>query len=335
MTSYTKMPSRHIAWEQLQERIREGIPFVHRIPPPSPAIPAIDIRVSEKGRELAMWVPCAFREEDIVSPLAEIDIALILTPAGQVIEIKTGLPILFQEIYSFFVSVSDKIQLDNFNPFAAVNETLEGWRELLKTRAILSEETQLGLRGELQLLRRLILVIGDRALDAWTGPQNQPHDFRVGELELEVKATCGAIHAHIINGLGQLEASPGHRLYVYSIRLAPAGAMAGTTLPDDIENTRLALGLMAQGRFEKVIRDRFGYRKEHAGLYTGRLQLADKACLIPVDELCPRLSAPLLASVPHRARISDVRYRANFEGLGFPEGSREFHAIISSISSEH
>lgn len=333
MTSHTQTPSRHIAWEQLQERIREGIPFVHRIPAPHPALPSVDIRVSENGRELSMWVPCAVPEESIVSPLVEIDISLIPTPAGQMIEIKTRLPILFQEIYSFFVSVIDKIQLDNANPFAAINETLERWRELLKTRAILSEEAQLGLRGELHLLRTLVLAIGDHALAAWTGPQNQPHDFRVGDLELEVKTTCGAVHAHIINGLGQLEPSPGHRLYVFSLRLAPAGAMAGTTLPDDIENTRLALG-MAQGKFDKIIRDRFGYRKEHAGFYTRRLQLADKACLIPVDESCPRLSAPLLASVPHRGRIGDVRYRVNFEGLGVPEGSGEFDAIISGAVPE-
>jgi hypothetical protein len=329
MTSFTQPPSRHIAWEQLQERLKEGVPFVHRVSAPNPSRLSVDIRVSENGKELSLWVPCAVPEQKIDSPLIEIAFSLILTERGPMIEIKTRLPILFQEIYSFFVSVIDKIQLDNANPFAAINETLEGWRELLKTRAILSEEAQLGLRGELHLLRMLVGVIGDEALAAWTGPQNQPHDFRIRDLELEVKTTCGAVHAHIINGLGQMEPSPGHRLYVFSLRMAPAGAMAGTTLPDDIEHTRLALGLSVQVRFEHLIRDRFGYRKEHAGFYIRRLQLADKACLIPVDESCPRLSAPLLASVPHRGLISDVRYRINFEGLGFPEGSQEFQAIIS------
>lgn len=330
MSTHPHVPSRHIAWEQLQDRIREGVPFVHRIPAPGPGVPFVDIVVSEKGRELAMWVPCMIPEETIVSPLAEIDIAIVQTHGGQMIEVRTGLSILFQEIYSFFVSVSDKIQMHGSNPFAAINETLDGWRELLKARAILSEETQLGLRGELYLLRLLTTVIGDQALAAWTGPLGQPHDFRVGDLELEAKATRGAVHAHIINGLRQLEPSPGHRLYVFSVRLAPAGAMAGTTLPDDIEETRLALGVAAQADFGKIMRDRFGYRKEHAGLYAQRLQLAGMPCLIPVDESCPRLSALLLASVPHRGRIGDVRYRANFEGLGFPQGSPEFQAVICS-----
>ena len=331
MTTDPSVPSRHIAWEQLHERIREGVPFVHRIPAPAPELSHVDILVSEKGKELAMWVPWADAQEIVVSPLAEIDISVVPTLAGKMLQIRTDLPVLFQAIYGFFVSVSDKIQLDSATPLSAINETLDGWRELLRTRALLSEERQLGLRGELHLLRMLALVVGDHALAAWTGPLGQPHDFRIGDLELEAKATCGAVHAHIISSLQQMEASPGHRLYVFSLRMAPAGAMAGTTLPDDIERTRTALGSAAQIGFDKTIRDKCGYRTEHAALYSLRLQLAGPSYMIPVDESCPRLSTSLLASVPHRGRISDVRYRANFEGLGFAEGSPEFEAIVSSV----
>lgn len=331
MTTNSSVPSRHIAWEQLHERIMEGVPFIHRIPALVPELPYIDILVSERGKKLAMWVPWMDSQEIVVSPLAEIDISVIQTPAGKALQISTDLLILFQTIYGFFVSVSDKIQLDSATPLSAINETLDGWRELLKTRAILSEERQLGLRGELHLLRMLARVIGDQALLAWTGPLGQPHDFRIGDLELEAKATCSAIHAHVISSLQQMEASPGHRLYVFSIRMAPAGAMAGTTLPDEIERTRSALGSAAQIGFDKTIRDKCGYRAEHAALYSLRLQLAGPSYMIPVDNMCPRLSTSLLGSVPHRGRISDVRYRANFEGLGFAEGSPEFEAIVFSV----
>jgi hypothetical protein len=313
----------------LQIRIKEGVPFVHRVPALKSHVSPIDIRVSENGKELSMWVPSLESEETIVSPLAEIDISLFQLKSERFIVVKTDHPILFQEIYGFFVSVIDKIHIEDLDIHSAINETLEAWRELLKARAILSDEVQLGLRGELHVLRALISFIGDEALSAWIGPQNQPHDFRYKDIELEVKATTSAVHSHIINGLAQLEASPGRRLYVFSLRLTPAGAMAGTTLPDDIELTKLALGLTVQGRFEQIIRKHFGYRTEHAALYTRRLQIADKACLISVDDSCPRLSAPLLASVPHRNSISDVRYRVNFEGLGFSEGSNEFHTILS------
>lgn len=321
---------RHLAWEQLKDRIKDGIPFVYRIPSPTTDGPSIDILVSELGAELSMWIPCTTPMTPPPSPLVEIDISLITTPTGQKIEIKTRLASLFQEIYSFFVSISDKIQLNQADPFAAVHETLDGWRELLKTRAILSEEAQLGLRGELHILRMLTTIIGDQALAAWTGPQKQPHDFRIGAVELEAKATTGVTHTHIINGLRQLEPSPGHRLYVYSMRFAPAGAKAGTTLSEDIEATRAELGSAARIRFDAIIKEHFGYRNEHSVHYRLNLQVAGTTQLILVDDSCPRLTVPLIQSIPHRGRISDVSYRANFEGLGFSVGISEFYDVISS-----
>ncbi len=325
-------PSRHIPWEQLHARIKDGIPFVHRIPSPHVNVTYVDIRVSENGTELAMCVPYFLDPKIISSPLADLDISLSGINSERIITIKSRLPNLFHELYNFFVSIIDKIQLNNANPFDAINETLDGWQDLLKTRTILSEEAQLGLRGELYTLRMLVPHLADQALAAWMGPQNQPHDFRLGALELEVKATTGALHAHIINGLGQLDSSPERRLFVFSLRLAPAGALAGTTLPQEINRTRLALAQSLRVRFDQIIHDRFGYRDEHSDLYNIRLQLADKAYLIPVDSNCPRLSMSLLFAIPHRGRISDVHYRANFEGLGFPEGSQEFVSIISGAN---
>jgi Putative PD-(D/E)XK family member, (DUF4420) len=324
----SSISSRHITWEQLQARIREGIPFVHRIPAPNPTVPALEIRMSELGQELALWLPCTGSGKAVLSPLAEIDIDVIQTTTGQMIEIRTRSESLYQEIYNFFVSVIDKVQLNGVDPFVALSETIEGWRELLKARVILSEEAQLGLRGELNLLRRLISVIGDNALMAWTGPQRQPHDFRFGEIEIEVKVTRGSKHRHIINGLAQLEASPSHRLYVYSLCLAPAGAEAGTTLSDDIGSTREMLQPIAQDRFRRILKDHFGYRQEHSFYYQQPMQLANKPLLIVVDAGCPRLTSELIGSVPHRERIDDVQYRANFEGLGFQDGSVEFQAVF-------
>lgn len=326
--SIISLKSRHISWENLRERIMMGIPFVHRIPSPNIGAPAVDIRVSENGTELALWIPCVQNGEISVSPLSEIDICLKLTHEGQFIEIKSSVSPLFQEMYNFFVSVSDKIQLNGINPRVALAETLDGWRDLLKTRTILSEEAQLGLRGELIFLRRLILMMGDDALSAWTGPIKQPHDFRFGAVEFEVKATRGATHEHIINGLGQLEPSPAHKLYVLSIRFAPAGANAGTTLSTDIEKTRNSLQPIKQKEFDRILETYFGYRKEHADFYVEKLQLADKPSVIPVDDNCPRITRNLLMELPHRSRIGEIRYRACFEGLGFDSESDEFNAIL-------
>jgi hypothetical protein len=323
--------SRHISWEQLSQRIGEGVPFVQRVPSPTGDAPAIDIRVAERGDALALWIPCAGEGKITLSPLAALDIRLITTRAGQVIEISTRTPVLFQEIYGFFVSVTDKIQLHGTDPFVALEETVDAWRELLKALATLSEEAQLGLRGELYFLRMLASHLGDRALTAWAGPQRQPHDFRAGKSEFEVKTTRGVNHVHVINGLGQLQASPGRSLYVFSMRMAPAGTGPGTTLPDDIAQTRGLLTPTGRLRFGRILRTHYGYLEEHADWYPLRLQLAAEPYLIPVDSSCPRITADMLSASPHMGRLSDVRYRANFEGLGFADGSPAYDAVLSTV----
>jgi hypothetical protein len=324
-----KVTSRHISWEELGARIASGIPFVHRIPAPQAGMPAVDIRVSERGEELAMWIPTDGNGTLSVSPLAAVAIEVIPGQAGRIIEIRTRMPALFQEIYGFFVSVSDKIQLNNTDPFAAVAETLDAWRDLLKAQAVLSEEAQLGLRGELHFMRQLIGRIGDAALAAWTGPQRQPHDFRVGGSEFEVKTTRSVHHVHVVNGLHQLEPSPGRQLYIHSLRVAPAGAHAGTTLPQEIDQTRALLSPTGQLGLDRILRVHFGYGPERADWYPLRLQPAAPPRLVPVDASCPRITAQMLSSIPHADRLGDVRYRVNLEGLGHPEGSPAYDAILS------
>jgi len=323
--------SRHISWEQLSARIALGIPFVHRVPAPGPDLPSLDIRVSEHGRELALWLPAGPATSLSVSPLATLAIEVLPTPAGQMIEIRTRTPALFQEIYGFFVSVIDKIQLNHADPSAALTETVDAWRDLLRAQSMLSDEAQLGLRGELQFMRHLVARIGDEALAAWTGPQRQPHDFRAGTSEFEVKTTRGVSHVHVISGIRQLEPSPGHQLYIYSVRLAPSGARAGTTLQEDIDRTREVLSPAGKLCLDSILRTQYGYEPDHADWYPQRLQPAGVPRLVPVDSSCPRLTGEMLSAVPHSNLISDVRYRVNLEGMGYPEGSDEYDAILLNV----
>lgn len=324
--------SRHISWEQLSDRIALGIPFVHRVPAPRPGLPPLDIRVSEHGKELALWIPTGPGASLSVSPLAMLAIEVLPTPAGQVIEIRTRTPPLFQDIYGFFVSIIDKIQLNDAAPSAALTETVDAWRDLLQAQSILSDEAQLGLRGELQFMRHLVARIGDEALAAWTGPHRQPHDFRVGVCEFEVKTTRGVGHVHVINGIHQLEPSPDHQLFIYSVRLAPSGAKAGTTLPEDIDQTRDLLSPTGKLRLDRVLRTQYGYVSEHADWYPQRLQPASLPRLVLVDAACPRLTSEMLSTVPHFNLISDLRYRVNLDGMGYPEGSIEYEALLNAVA---
>lgn len=320
--------TRHITWEELSARIAAGIPFTHRIPAPDGNANALDLRVSEHGEELALWIPIESGGTALMPPLAAMAIEVRTVDGTRVIEIRTRTPSLFQEIYGFFISVCDKIQLNRVDPIAALEETVEAWRDLLRAQAVLSEDVQLGLRGELYFLRQLASSHADDALSAWTGPQRQPHDFRIGSNEFEVKTTRGIHAVHVIHGLRQLEPSPDHQLFIFSLRLAPAGAKAGTTLPEEIDLTRKLLGPAGRLRLDMILRNRYGYLAEHAQWYPQRLQLAAPPYLVPVDALCPRITQDMLAAAPNAARLSDVRYRVNLEGLGFRYGTEQYKAAL-------
>lgn len=78
-------------------------------------------------------------------------------------------------------------------PVGAVEGTISDFRDLLRDteRPEIPDERILGLVGELVVLRYLV-DISPRALDAWTGPYEQRHDFRSREHAIEVKTSSRA-----------------------------------------------------------------------------------------------------------------------------------------------
>jgi hypothetical protein len=200
----------------------------------------------------------------------------------------------------------------------------------------MSEETQAGLFGELWLLERLIGAQGVDALDAWVGPVRQPHDFRLGDVELEVKTTSGAKRIHTINGLGQLQPSLDCSLYIVSLKLANAGA-GGQTLPEAVASIEAGLSSShaALLRFRAALAT-VGYDPLDAALYSRRRRLRDAAVLIPVTDGTPRLTSEAMAQIDPRFapdRISGVVYSVDVEGFGFPDGTDAFHAVVPAAST--
>lgn len=323
---FSQDATRHLTWTVLEERIREGIPFVFRIPAPKVAATAVavDIVSSADGAELVMRIPIYNLDEKLPLSTRDIEIAQVQDDAGQAIIVKSSVQRLYQELYNFFISVTDKIQLDGETPTEAIRATLEVWKDILRPIDALSDNAQTGLRGELLFLRILATMYGDRALEAWTGPNMQPHDFRFGNSEVEVKTTRGTTHSHIINGLTQLQPSPGHKLFIFSLRLTTAGLADGSTLLEEIDKTRSMFSSRHVRLFDIIISDSYHIDNKRTGLYSEKLKIASVGRLIPVDEKCPRLTPSLLDHLPLRALISDVQYRVNLDHLGFAEGTKDF-----------
>jgi hypothetical protein len=237
---------------------------------------------------------------------------------------------LFEELYGFLSGVADSIQLDHQTPGDALAAKFEAWKNLLRSAAILTKEQEIGLWGELWLLLRLLRNVGINALQSWTGPLAEPHDFRLENVEFEVKTTKRRTRTHSISSLDQLVPSPGNALYIVSLQVEPTGA--GTSLCEMIQNVRsfLAADSIGTRRFNTVLEQNCGCRDQDAIRYVDTFKFRTEPALIPVDAACPQLTRSYIrTTLPSvERRILDVSYDVDLEGLGFLDGTREFLRIL-------
>lgn len=319
--------SRHITWDAFRQQVLEpGLPArlaVGGAPP---------VWLSLRGRALRLSTPVPDRTKVPVSPLAQITVTCTRERGCPVLEIATEREDLYREFFFLGLGIVDMIQSRGRAPYDAFAEALATWKELLRSASRLSDDQQLGLTGELWLLDRLLDRNGPGGLDAWMGPRGEPHDFRTGRVEFEVKSTRSATRIHVVNGLRQLVPSRRCRLCVVSLQWEPAGNADGETLPSRIARVRarLASSPGALALFNDLLRDRLHYRDEDAPLYADRLRLRTAPRLIEVGPGMPRITPEMLSGPlgETSARIDDVTYQVNLEGLGVEEGSAMFKKLL-------
>lgn len=272
------------------------------------------------------------------SPLREIMVRERVEGEVRILEVWTEALGLYREFYAFLETVFASIVTDAISPVDALQQRLRDWQALLRSTLLIPEERRIGLVGELWMLGRLASWVGpDTAVDAWVGPLRQAHDFRLGEYEFEVKTAAGERRQHRVHGLTQLQASAEANLLMLSLHLVAAGA-GGQSLPDHVE----AVGqlLAASPRAAEHFADRLeslGYRPEDRAHYPARWRMRSEPRLIPVVDGFPRLTPSTLATLPSiyaAERISSVEYVVNVEGLGWPDGSPDFLAVLPATECE-
>jgi hypothetical protein len=144
--------------------------------------------------------------------------------------------------------------LDGRDPWRAVDLIIRNWRSAWQaTRAPMEKITQVGLFGELYVLQNVLIpFLGAPAIDLWSGPLAERHDFVTDRLHIEVKTTRKSRHEHEISRLDQLYTPGDSRLLLVSIQLEEslAGQQSLATLFDNINEllrpTPAALDLFAQ-----------------------------------------------------------------------------------------
>jgi hypothetical protein len=171
------------------------------------------------------------------------------------------------------------------------------WQEFMrKGSQSLSPEAEIGLVGELTLLRAIIDagVPLASAIESWVGPLDGVRDFEIGTGSLEVKATLSAAGFPAkIGSLEQLDDSVRQPLFLAGVRLRQTDI--GQSLPELVAEMRdVAAGEPEAVRLlsERLIAA--GYFDAHAERYIRRFTLADTR-VVEVNEGFPRLT---LGSVP-------------------------------------
>ncbi|NVJ19161.1 PD-(D/E)XK motif protein [Myxococcus sp. AM010] len=324
-------PERHMTWDNFRETLLSpGVPALH--PVRHAGSPDVELFVDADASRLGLRTVAPAGKVELSSPLAAIEVGLRLVRGNRVVEVSTRTVALHQQFYAFMVDIADRIQLGGRPPAAAIAEALDDWNALLLEASVMSVEAQTGLFGELWCLERLHRSEGAEAVDAWVGPLGEPHDFRRGDVEIEVKTTRSAERVHVISGLHQLEPSIGRALFLLSLQAEPAGARSGETLPERVARLRALLSAVPgpAAKFDRLL-VRTGYRDEDAPHYRRRLRLRTPPLLVPVDHRCPKLVSEhvrMALGESLAARLSDVRYRVRLSGLGFEDGTPDFLTLL-------
>jgi hypothetical protein len=314
------------SWEDLRrDYIETGLP--HRlVVRTTPGLHAFtDASAARLGArfELAADAPPA-----PASLLQEIVVTDVGADGRRWLEISTTDPHLYESFYRLIGQICAAV-LDNMPAHTALLRAVDLWDTLVEQISLLSEERQAGLFGELLFLERLILAGVPHAVSTWVGPDRQAHDFRRGDVEFEVKTTSGAKRVHTINGLGQLTPSVDCSLYLISLQTTDAGT-GGASLPELVDRVRTLVPHTDLNGLDTRL-EAAGYVETHRPHYHRRRRLRSNMLMVPILDGTPRLTPNALAALPATfaaERITAVIYDVDVTGLGFPDESSEFLAVI-------
>ena len=285
-------------------------------------IPRCTLRIDPPGERLELWTPASGPQPD-VDALSRVSVSTEELDDGPWFALRVDARGAHLEAYSLLAAVVD--DLASGRPFhVAVARSLTSFRDLLAGRGRLSEETALGLIGELLVLEHL-LGTGEEstAVDAWLGPLSEEHDFVLADLDAEVKTTLTERRRHIIGSEMQLQTSPARPLWLVSIQLTRAGtAVAGFTLVDVITRVRTRLTTSADAVNTHL--GNHGWRDADADLYRERYMPRTPPRAYLVNEDFPAVTRTRLdAIVPQADLVGPVSYRVDVSGLnaGVPTGA--------------
>lgn len=159
-------------------------------------------------------------------------------------------------------------------------ERVREWQAFMaRTHRPLSSDAQIGLLGELWMLRLLAdTSLGAGSLDCWQGPLRAAQDFHVRGGAIEVKSTVrtGSFPARI-NSIEQLD---GDRAPIFLCAIRFEENTDGISLVDMVSELRERFGLAGVQRGFEALLLVMGYLDEHASFYSRTLTMKDSRAFL-------------------------------------------------------
>ncbi len=194
----------------------------------------------------------------------------------------------------------------NRDVIEAFLERVREWQAFMaRTHRPLSPDAQIGLLGELWMLRLLAdTSLGAGALDCWQGPLKAAQDFHVRGGAIEVKSTVrtGSFLARI-NSIEQLD---GNRAPIFLCGFRFEENTDGLSLVDLVSELRERFKHAGVQRGFEALLMVMGYLDEHAPLYGRTLTLKDARGFRSGGDM-PRLTrAALPVAIRSAAYVLDL-----------------------------
>lgn len=233
---------------------------------------------------------------------------------------------VFGEVVDEIVArVSDGVGCIN-----ATQATLEDFRTLLSAKAPdqIDRNRIVGLVGELIVLNRL-LDITPSAWRAWRGPGGDRHDFRNGQVSLEVKASLRSGSAIYIHGLEQLEVPSGGELRLIHFVLEPvAGGLLSVA----------GLGERALSRADdpsalRELLSSMGCQDVRSSEWNSEAFRFERESLYRVDQSFPRIVPSAFIERSSLAGISEVCYQIDLScALASKRPGDEVQLLVEALA---
>ncbi|MEV6353622.1 PD-(D/E)XK motif protein [Streptomyces hydrogenans] len=302
-----------LAWSTVEHYLGEGLGASYRLSA-ADSHPVVSYEIGDGGRDIALFVELAPRRQPPRSSLPAVDIDQVAVGTGlRMARIRTTQTELMRDFHDMALAIADRIVTGNRSLDHAFHETVDNWSSLLDRPVGMSVERRIGLLGELAILRRLADSYGwEAAVDAWTGPYGEEHDFALVDFDIEVKTTLSERRRHVIHGIGQLQPAPDRPLWFASLRFTRGGT-GGRTLTESVQAVRATVTDRAPAALTRL-----NSALERCGWSPGRADderwTPREEALVLAAESVPRLTPEILAAATLE-RISSIRYETDVTGL--------------------